>query len=300
MIGIYLITNTYNGKQYVGQSKDIIRRWDEHKRAYKYNNTYLYKAMRKYGIDCFKFEVIEECDFHDLNDKEKYYIAIYNTMIPHGYNMEPGGNDTTYLVGEKNPNSKMTDELVYQIRERYANGERKSNVYNDYSDIISINTFADIWIGKTWTHVHMDVYTMENKEKHKHMSSSEFHTTILSRDDVLFIRNCKNMGMVKSDVISEFFPHINYNTFSDVWYGNTFVDIISSVPETKPNKEKLYKSRSGCSNVNASLKEDVIIEIRKRKSAGETIRAVHKDYPDINRHTFSNVWYERTYKNIKY
>lgn len=42
-----------------------------------------------------------------------------------------------------------------------------------------------------------------------------------------------------------------------------------------------------------------IIEIRKRKGAGESIRAVHKDYPYIKRHTFSNVWYGRTYKDIK-
>ena len=185
-----MITNICNGKKYVGQSKNIARRWNEHKRAYKYNNTYLYNAMCKYGIDHFKFEVIEECDVCDLNDKEKYYISLYNTTAPHGYNLSHGGQGGA-AMGKYNPNSKITDELVFQIRERYANYERKSKVYNDYSNIISINTFSDIWTGKTWSHVHMDVYTAENKKKHKHMSSSEFHTATLSKDDVLFIRDCK-------------------------------------------------------------------------------------------------------------
>ena len=50
-------------------------------------NTLLYQAMREFGIDNFSFEVIEECELINLNDKEKYYIDKYNTMNPNGYNM---------------------------------------------------------------------------------------------------------------------------------------------------------------------------------------------------------------------
>lgn len=42
-----------------------------------------------------------------------------------------------------------------------------------------------------------------------------------------------------------------------------------------------------------------LLKFEKRKGAGESIRAVHKDYPCIKRHTSSNVWYGRTYKDIK-
>lgn len=302
MVGIYLITNICNNKKYIGQSKHIERRWAEHKRTYKYddNRLHLYSAMKKYGINNFEFKVIEECLCEDLDNKEMYYIQLYNTLVPNGYNIKAGGNDTVYFIGEDNPNSKMTDEFIFQIRERYANGERKSNVYENYTDIISINTFADIWIGKTWTHIHMDVYTEENKEKHKHGSSSEFHCSVLSRDDVRFIRDCKNNGLLKQDVMSEFFPNINYNTFCDAWYGATFTDIISNAPKIEIDKNVIYYSRSGCGNHNSSLDKDTVIEIRKRRDSGETIRNVHKDFPEIKRHTFSNVWYDRSYKNIEY
>ena len=66
MIGIYKITNKINGKCYIGQSINIKQRWKGHRKDafwlngpdYQYP---LYKAIRKYGIENFSFEVIEEC-----------------------------------------------------------------------------------------------------------------------------------------------------------------------------------------------------------------------------------------------
>ena len=87
MTGIYKITNQCNGMSYVGQSIDIQRRWAVHRRIMNIKNTLLYQAMREFGIDNFSFEVIEECELINLNDKEKYYIDKYNTMNPNGYNI---------------------------------------------------------------------------------------------------------------------------------------------------------------------------------------------------------------------
>jgi hypothetical protein len=42
--------------------------------------------MRKFGIENFSFEVVEECELTELNDKEKFYIEKYNA-IADGYNM---------------------------------------------------------------------------------------------------------------------------------------------------------------------------------------------------------------------
>lgn len=86
MIGIYKITNLCNGMVYIGQSNDIFRRWGEHKRKRKKQNTLLYKAMNEYGIENFSFEVLEECEVEELNQKEKYYINKYNSL-ENGYNM---------------------------------------------------------------------------------------------------------------------------------------------------------------------------------------------------------------------
>ena len=72
MIGIYKITNNIDGKCYIGQSIDINNRWIKHRsKPFQVNdksyNTYLYRAIRKYGLDNFTFEVIEKCDKTFLN-----------------------------------------------------------------------------------------------------------------------------------------------------------------------------------------------------------------------------------------
>lgn len=77
MIGIYKITNTINGKIYIGQSINIRRRWNQEKRcAFNQNDTaynqLLSKAFRKYGIENFTFEVIEELSASALNEREIY------------------------------------------------------------------------------------------------------------------------------------------------------------------------------------------------------------------------------------
>jgi group I intron endonuclease len=70
--GIYSITNKVNGKIYIGQSKNISDRMLEHIRDLKSNrhvNWHLQRAFNKYGIENFKFDVIEFCDERELTDK---------------------------------------------------------------------------------------------------------------------------------------------------------------------------------------------------------------------------------------
>lgn len=57
---IYSVTNTLNNKVYVGQSIDVERRWRQHK--YGKGNLILRNAIRKYGIDNFKFEILEKIE----------------------------------------------------------------------------------------------------------------------------------------------------------------------------------------------------------------------------------------------
>ena len=61
MVGIYKITNKLNGKFYIGQSNDIERRFDEHKRQ-KNPKILVDKAISKYGKENFLFEVLELCN----------------------------------------------------------------------------------------------------------------------------------------------------------------------------------------------------------------------------------------------
>lgn len=94
--GIYKIENKINGKVYIGQSVDVYRRLKKHIWEIKNNNNnVLYKAFKKYGIENFTYELIEECDVEELDEKEIFYIRKYNSYIgaenSNGYNLNTGG-----------------------------------------------------------------------------------------------------------------------------------------------------------------------------------------------------------------
>ena len=93
--GIYKITNTITGDFYIGSSKDVKRRWAQHKRpsVWKNNpNSPLYLDMRKYGIENFDFQVIEEVEEGSLKEKEQYFIETlkptYNSNRANGFDIE--------------------------------------------------------------------------------------------------------------------------------------------------------------------------------------------------------------------
>jgi group I intron endonuclease len=84
---IYQITNTVNHKIYIGKTKKTTEeRFKRHYYAHTKSDTYLYRAMRKYGFDNFKIEIIENVD-SDLDSREKFWIK---ELSPH-YNMTEGG-----------------------------------------------------------------------------------------------------------------------------------------------------------------------------------------------------------------
>lgn len=87
--GIYKIENLINGKIYIGQSIDIQRRFQEHKRDN--DNCRIHQALRKYGIKNFSFEIVEECELSQLDEKEKYWIKYFDSFH-NGYNATTGGN----------------------------------------------------------------------------------------------------------------------------------------------------------------------------------------------------------------
>lgn len=94
-IHIYKITNKANGKVYVGKTTDTVQvRWKEHLKDFKRKrcaNRPLYRAIRKYGIDAFNVETIEEADLDVLSERETYWIEYFNTYSD-GYNATSGGD----------------------------------------------------------------------------------------------------------------------------------------------------------------------------------------------------------------
>ena len=91
--GIYKITNQVTKECYIGQSVDISKRWKDHAKCGLGIDTpagnKLYKAMQTYGIWNFSWEVLEQCSKDLLDEKEKYYIELYDSYN-YGYNSNTG------------------------------------------------------------------------------------------------------------------------------------------------------------------------------------------------------------------
>lgn len=93
---IYKITNTINGKSYIGQTiQNVKERFYQHcatKCSKAVSNMAIHRAIKKYGKSNFIVEVIEEIDSANLNDRERYWIKYYNSYN-NGYNSTKGGQD---------------------------------------------------------------------------------------------------------------------------------------------------------------------------------------------------------------
>lgn len=89
---IYCLTNTVNGKQYVGQTTYTAEtRFKGHLTG---SNTFISRAIKKHGKGSFRLEVLLECvDLSSLNLAEQFFIAKLNTLVPVGYNLDSGGRN---------------------------------------------------------------------------------------------------------------------------------------------------------------------------------------------------------------
>jgi len=127
MIGIYKITNTINHKVYIGQAgkglNTISGRIKNHLSSLKSNNhcnKHLQSSWNKYteiyGIECFTFEVIEECSKDELDIMETYWICYYQSYDRrYGYNKDFGGSsgipteETRKKISYSRKGFKMSD-----------------------------------------------------------------------------------------------------------------------------------------------------------------------------------------------
>ena len=137
--GIYKITNLINNHCYIGQSVNIAKRWVREKSdANNINsesyNTALSRAFRKYGIENFSFEIIEECDQTVLNEREKYWITYYDSHH-NGYNSTDGGDGNLNLEVKISYENLM---IIYDLLQNSKISQREiARQFNVGEDVIS-------------------------------------------------------------------------------------------------------------------------------------------------------------------
>lgn len=76
------------------------------------------QAFEKYGKENFSVELIEEVPNSQLNDKEIYWIKYYNSYY-YGYNMTPGGQNSTCAVEATKKSVEQRDKDTFELLATY-------------------------------------------------------------------------------------------------------------------------------------------------------------------------------------
>ncbi len=109
---IYKAENKINGKIYIGQTTLSLEKRIRQHLSKKRDAFPL--AVKKYGLDKFTIEVIDIAGSPEmLSWKEKYWIRLYNSMTPNGYNLTAGG-DKNYIVSQ-GTKEKIQQALIGHI-----------------------------------------------------------------------------------------------------------------------------------------------------------------------------------------
>lgn len=176
MVGIYKIENKINHKVYIGQSKNLTQRLSRHKvepfntksHAYEYP---LYRAIRKYGIENFSFDILEECELSELNALERKYIEQFNSYFG-GYNQTFGGD-----VGGKQIEKEKIIGIIQDLETTNLFHKEIADKWNVSTEMVDgINT------GRHWRHDR--VYPIQNRysyvlrqQKTRHSKAEWSHKT---------------------------------------------------------------------------------------------------------------------------
>lgn len=236
MQGIYKITNLINNKVYIGKTRNSERRWKDHQRLaftpnHKEYNKALYLAIRKYGLDNFIFEIIEELLDYSLSDeKEQYWIKVYDSYN-NGYNESLGGDGGStkgHCLGEQNGRAKLTEADVILIRKNYSQGMSLNECYQLFKDKITKGGFSKVWQGKTWTHIMPEVYSSINKKKNTFLGHSQGgkKKRLLTNEEVRMIRGLKQEGKTYKEIQSILNKQISISTLQDVVYYKTYKEVL--------------------------------------------------------------------------
>ena len=179
MKAIYKITNDINNKVYIGQSADPKRRFNHHtaeaNAAKDVGKSAIHDAMRKFGIDHFSLVILGW--YENYNEMEQYYIKKYNSLVPNGYNILPGGEEPPHLYGEKHPKSKYSQKVIDNIINDLLSGQctqkEIQDKYNVSQQLItSINNGA--------THKRKDL-------KYPILTGSKYRCNSTEIDDIIYL-----------------------------------------------------------------------------------------------------------------
>lgn len=186
---IYKITNMITKKCYIGETKksNPYLRWNEHKRKIEQGIgcPALQDAVKKYGIDNFKFEVLIICFDEDRYKIEMEYIKKFNSISPNGYNLTIGGEGGGFY-GKKH-SQETINNISIKMKQKYIDNPELRNENSKKQKIIMNTPEIKLKIregfknSEKWKNSikgnHNKFHTKETKDKIKSISKNYFNNS---------------------------------------------------------------------------------------------------------------------------
>lgn len=121
MAVIYKITNKFNNRSYIGKTKNLKLRLQQHRYSRK---SYISRAIRKHGFSEFMVEILFETDDPMMLSKKEYeFIQTYNSFVPNGYNLTKKTDCRLYHI----PETRRKNAILTQRRGRSKTDQRSSD-----------------------------------------------------------------------------------------------------------------------------------------------------------------------------
>lgn len=237
---LYQITNLINGKIYIGQTNNIQKRWSNH-RCCSSPDMVIAKAIKKYGVENFKFEILyKNIAIEDIDELEQKIIEQKHSRVPNGYNVAIGGATHTdiHKYGADNSNAHLTKEEAQYILDH--RNEPMYLLYDLVSDKISYAQFSKLYHHQTYTNLTTSV---EEYPYNLEFSNQFCSGNKLEYDEIVELRKRYANGEYWRDVYQDYkeiYP--NEWTFWNVYYGNRYKLVMPEV-FTKENRH-LHSSKS--------------------------------------------------------
>ncbi|MBR2247066.1 MAG: GIY-YIG nuclease family protein [Bacilli bacterium] len=276
---IYKFTNKINGHCYIGQTNNLQKRYNGHK-SESFNpkvNGYwlpLHCAIRKYGIENFSYEIIEEIVDGEsqqfIDEREKYFIQYYHSLIDeNGYNVTIGGEGCPkppLSYEEKLERSKLfTGEEIKDIQQRLINDEEYDDIEKIYAPKLKRTFLVNINTGTNFYNPDFNYPLKKNaKSKFSQKEIREIKNRIKSGEIYSSIQkdfNIKSAGFLSMINTGKYF-YSDEDTYplcnkgcrkqdNEEWVNGIIFDIINSNLSLSQIAGKWNKSYSTVKNINA-------------------------------------------------
>ena len=164
---VYKISNTVTGDCYIGSSKDVNRRWAEHKwpSSWKrFPNNPMYLNMQKYGTDKFDFQILEEVEVTHLKEAEQQFIELlkptYNSIRANGWDFD--GYKEYKKEYQKSDKCKEYQKEYYQQKSDKC--KERQNKYNNQLCCYNDETLTLCALSTRFRRAGIEHYTIEAKK----------------------------------------------------------------------------------------------------------------------------------------